>query len=57
MVILFHLSDILFTVTGGFNAVLWLVLLVSGVHFALLGLIYFSGKKVHLVKEEFLCEP
>jgi hypothetical protein len=57
VVILFHLSDILFTVTGGHNAILWLVLLVSCTHFALLGLIYFLGKKISPAKEEFLFSP
>ena len=57
VVILFHFSDILFTIAGGFTAILWLVLLVSCVHFALLGLIYFSDKKANPPKEEFLFEP
>ena len=55
--VLFHLSDILFTIAGGFNTILWLVVLVSLVHFTLLGLVYFSGKKVSLPKEELLFEP
>jgi hypothetical protein len=45
VVVLFHLSDILFTIAGGFNSILWLVLLVSLVHFALLGWIFLSGHK------------
>jgi hypothetical protein len=55
--VLFHLSDILFTIAGGFNTILWLVVLVSLVHFSLLGWIYLSGKKLSLPKEEFLFEP
>jgi hypothetical protein len=57
VVVLFHFSDILFTITAGLTTILWLVLLVSLVHFAILGLIYFSGKKANLPKEEFLFEP
>lgn len=57
VVVLFHLSDILFTIAGGFRDVLWLILLASVVHFALLGLIYFSSKKVKMLNEEFLFEP
>ncbi len=57
VIVLFHLADILFTVAGGYNEVLWLILLASLVHFGLLGLIYVSGKKVYPVKEEFLFEP
>ena len=57
VIILFHLSDILFTIAGGYTAILWLILLVSGVHFALLGWIYFSGRKVSLPKGVFRFEP
>ena len=41
-VIIFHVTDILFTITGGFYAILWLVVLVSLVHFLLLGWICLS---------------
>ena len=57
VVVFFHLSDILFTIAGGFTAILWLVLLVSLVHFALLGLICFQGKKACPPMEEILFEP
>jgi hypothetical protein len=57
VIILFHISDILFTIAGGFSAILWLVLLVSLVHFVLLGLICLSGKKANLPKEDVLFEP
>jgi hypothetical protein len=57
VIVLFHLSDIFFTIAGGFNTILWLVVLVSLVHFTLLGLVYFSGKMVSLSKEELLFEP
>ncbi len=57
VIILFHLSDILFTIAGGFTAILWLVLLASLVHFALLGWICLSGRKTSLPKEDFLFEP
>ena len=56
VVVLFHLSDILFTMVGGFYTILWLVLLASFVHFALLGLIFFSNKRTNPPKEEFLFE-
>ncbi len=42
---LFHLSDILFTLSGGYTEVLWLVLVASLVHWLLLGLIWYAGKK------------
>ena len=41
---LFHLSDILFTVAGGYYSVLWLVVLASLVHYAILGWICLAGK-------------
>jgi hypothetical protein len=57
VVVLFHLSDILFTIAGGFQDVLWLILLTSAVHFVLLGLIYYAGRKVKTSQEGFLFEP
>ena len=51
---LFHLSDILFTIAGGYNDVLWLILLASAVHWALLGWIYLAGRKMKMPKERFL---
>ena len=57
VVVLFHLSDILFTIAGGFTSILWLVVLVSLVHFALLGWICFLGKRPGTAQEEFLFEP
>ena len=51
---LFHLSDILFTVAGGYNEILWLILLASAVHWVLLGWIYAAGRKVISPKEAFL---
>jgi hypothetical protein len=57
VVVLFHISDLVFTIAGGFNNILWLVLLVSLVHFALLGWICLSGKKTNLLQQEFLFEP
>ncbi|MGB8212352.1 MAG: hypothetical protein WCE68_02225 [Anaerolineales bacterium] len=56
-IVLFHLSDILFTIAGGFTAILWLVLLASFVHFALLAWIWRAGKKNRLPQAEFLFEP
>jgi hypothetical protein len=52
-----HLSDILFTVAGGYKQILWLVLLVSLIHFALLGLIWFAGRKAPAPNKEFLFAP
>ena len=52
-----HLSDILFTVAGGYLEILWLILLVSLVHFTLLGLIWFAGRKAPRQKEKFLFAP
>jgi hypothetical protein len=57
VIVLFHLSDIIFTIAGGFNSILWLVVLASLVHFALLGWIYLSGKASNLPQKEFLFEP
>jgi hypothetical protein len=57
VIVLFHLSDILFTIAGGYTTILWLVLLVSGVHFVLLGWICFAGRKAILQKEVFRFEP
>ena len=57
VVIIFHVTDILFTITGGFYAILWLVVLVSLVHFALLGWICLSGKGPAQPQKEFLFEP
>lgn len=44
--LLFHLSDILFTLSNGSYNILWLVLLSSFIHIALLGLIFYKGIKV-----------
>jgi hypothetical protein len=43
--VIFHLADILFTISGGNNNILWLVLLSSFVHVALLALIFIIGTK------------
>ncbi len=57
VVILFHLSDVFFTIAGGFNSILWLVVLVSLTHFLLLGWICLFRKETSLQKEEFLLTP
>ncbi len=57
VVVLFHLSDLFFTIAGGFTAILWLVVLVSLVHFALLGWIWLSGRRTVPPQKEFLFEP
>ena len=57
VVVLFHISDLVFTIVGGFNTILWLVLLVSLVHFAVLGWICLSGKITSPPQEELLFEP
>ena len=54
---LFHLSDIIFTIAGGYKEILWLVLLSSAVHWLILGLIYAAGRKVKAPREGFLFEP
>jgi hypothetical protein len=46
VVIGFHLADIIACLAGGFGDVLWLVILSSLVHFSLLGLTYFMGRRV-----------
>jgi hypothetical protein len=43
--VVLHLSDIVFTLVGGHTEILWLVLLVSCVHFAFLGLVYSRGRR------------
>ncbi len=40
-----HLSDIAFTILGGYTEILWLVILSSAVHLALLGAFWISGKR------------
>jgi hypothetical protein len=54
---LFHLSDILFTIAGGYYEILWLVLLASVIHWGLLGWIFMAGRKVLMPKEEFFIGP
>ncbi len=44
--VVFHLADILFTISAGYYDILWLVLLSSFVHFGLLGIIYAAGRNV-----------
>jgi hypothetical protein len=57
VVVFFHLSDILFTLAGGYTSILWLVLLVSLVHFTLLAVVWFAGRKAPLPVEGFLFAP
>jgi hypothetical protein len=47
----FHLVDILFTLAGGYQEVLWLVVLASAVHWTLLGWIYAAGRRVTVQKD------
>jgi hypothetical protein len=54
VVVLFHLSDIFFTVAGGYTSILWLVLLVSLVHIAILGSIYLAGRAIRVPQKDFL---
>jgi hypothetical protein len=54
VIVLFHLSDILFTIVGGYTEVLWLILLASAVHWVLFGWIYLAGRKVNMPEEGFL---
>jgi hypothetical protein len=46
VILLFHAADILFTLAGGYVEVLGLVVLSSLVHWALLGWIWWAGKKL-----------
>jgi hypothetical protein len=57
--VLFHLPDILFTLAGGFSNILWLVLLASLAHFALLGLVFTvsRGVKSESGQEAFVFGP
>jgi hypothetical protein len=50
----FHLADILFTLAGGYTEILWLVVLTSVIHWALLGWIYAAGRRVKAPREAFL---
>ncbi len=40
-----HISDILFTIIGGFTEILWIVILASLVHFGVLALLWGLGRK------------
>jgi hypothetical protein len=51
---LFHLSDILFTLAGGYSEILWLVVLASVLHWVLLGWIYVAGRKIKTPESEFI---
>ncbi len=51
---LFHLSDILFTLAGGYTEILWLILLTSVLHWILLGWIYLAGTKAALPRQGLL---
>jgi hypothetical protein len=53
---LFHLFDILFTIAGGYNEILWLILLASAIHWLILGLIYIAGRIVKVPKAEVIFE-
>jgi hypothetical protein len=54
----FHLCDILFAVAGGYNEVLWLIVLASFVHLVLLAVVYYSGRKLPaLPSDGFLFGP
>ena len=53
----FHIADILFTIAGGYTEILWLVLLASVVHWAILGWIWAAGRKLPAAEEEVLLEP
>ena len=49
--VVFHFSDILFTLSSGHNNILWLVLLSSFVHVALLATIFVIGVKTESIKQ------
>ncbi|MBN1934634.1 MAG: hypothetical protein JW934_08205 [Anaerolineae bacterium] len=44
--VLFHLADILFAITGRYTEVLWLVVLSSLAHVAILVLVYLASKRM-----------
>jgi hypothetical protein len=44
--LLFHISDILFALSGGFSMVLWLVVASSIIHLVLLGWVYFTNTRL-----------
>jgi hypothetical protein len=54
---LFHLSDILFTIAGGYYEVLGLVVGASLFHWMLLGVIYAVGRKARPREEGFIVGP
>jgi hypothetical protein len=51
---LFHLSDILFTLAGGYKEILWLVVLTSLIHWAVLGWIYAAGWKIKVPNDQII---
>lgn len=59
VILLLHLADILAAATGRMQAVLWLVVLSSLVHFGVLGWITAAGRKLRplAVEEGFVLEP
>ena len=52
--VIFHISDILFTLSNGSYNVLWLVLLSSIVHLTLLALVFYTGTKVESESKNFI---
>jgi len=54
---LFHASDILFTLAGGYHEVLWLIVLASLIHLGLFGLISAAGRNAPVQRGEALLEP
>jgi hypothetical protein len=54
-----HVSDIVFTIVGGFTEVLWLVVLASCLHVVLLATVWFSSKRSKLAPTatEYVFEP
>ncbi len=56
--VLFHLADILGAILGGYNEVIWLVVLSSLAHVALLVLVYLTSQKMSRpVSEPFVLGP
>ena len=49
--IVLHLSDILFTIIGGYIEIFWFVILASVVHIALLTLFFIRGQQVSKISE------
>ena len=53
---LFHLADILFTLAGGYTEILWLVVLASVLHWAILAWIFMAGRRAKVSQDGIFLE-